>query len=616
MSYLSSFVCHLVTRKDGGVPRVTAAMVAGGRTVAEPRLAPSGDRVAFVATENGASRLVLLDVAGGPERVLTTDPAPLASRSLGGGAFDWLPDGTGLVFAGRRGGLWLQPGDGGPARCITEGEDLAAPSVSPDGTRVAYAVDAHHVAVVALDGSWPVRLSRDADFVADPVWSPDGTAVAWMEWDIPSMPWDASRIVVAPADGAAPPRTIAGADGVQVQQPRYSPDGRSLAYLSDEAGWLNLTVLDLATGATHVLAEEREHGGPTWGPGQRTYTWSPDGTTFALCRNEEGFGSLGLWSPEGERRQLGRAIHGGVSWVGDRIVAVRTGGRTPTQLVVYEGADLTDRRTLAFGPVAMGDADLPEPELVTWPADDGTSIPGRLYRPMGVDRPPLLCWIHGGPTDQWGVEFRARFAYWIDRGWAILVPDHRGSTGHGRAFTQAMAGRWGALDVADVAAGLRAAADRGWGDPDRFVAMGGSAGGFTVLNLLASHPDLCAAGVDLYGVADLFALAAVDYRYEAHYLDSLVGPLPEHAAAYHDRSPVNRAELITAPLLILQGTDDVVVPPAQSQAIAERLEELGRTVEVHLYEDEGHGWGRAATVIDELVRTEDFLRRHVLRGET
>jgi dipeptidyl aminopeptidase/acylaminoacyl peptidase len=170
--------------------------------------------------------------------------------------------------------------------------------------------------------------------------------------------------------------------------------------------------------------------------------------------------------------------------------------------------------------------------------------------------------------------------------------------------------------VADVAAGLRAAVERGWGDERRLVVMGGSAGGFTVLNVLASHPGLCAAGVDLYGVADLFALDEVDYRYEAHYLHSLVGPLPEHAAAYRDRSPINRADAIVDPLLILQGRDDEVVPPDQSEAIADRLRSLGRTVEVHFYDGEGHGWGRAATVTDELARTESFLRRYVLRGRT
>jgi dipeptidyl aminopeptidase/acylaminoacyl peptidase len=289
--------------------------------------------------------------------------------------------------------------------------------------------------------------------------------------------------------------------------------------------------------------------------------------------------------------------------------------------VLYDGDDLGRRRTLAYGPVAGFEAaDLPEPELVDWPVDDPQDgigvVPGRLYRPTRHDLgepPPLIAWVHGGPTDQWGVEFRPRLAYWLDRGWAILVPDHRGSTGHGRAFTQAMAGRWGEVDTADVAAGLRAAAERGWGDPRRMVVMGGSAGGFTVLNVLASHPDLCAAGVDLFGVTDLLDLDETTHRYEAHYLHSVVGSLPDAADRYRARSPSNRADAVKVPLLILQGRDDEVVPPAQSEAIAERLRQLGRTVELHLYDGEGHGWGRPATVIDELERTESFLRRHVLR---
>jgi dipeptidyl aminopeptidase/acylaminoacyl peptidase len=145
------------------------------------------------------------------------------------------------------------------------------------------------------------------------------------------------------------------------------------------------------------------------------------------------------------------------------------------------------------------------------------------------------------------------------------------------------------------------------------VPMGGSAGGFTVLNLLAHHPDLCAAGVDLFGVADLLDLDETTHRFEAHYLDSVVGRLPGAADAYRDRSPVNVADRITAPLLILQGDADPVVPPAQSQAIADRLRGLGRVVELKLYEGESHGWLRPETVVDELGRVESFLRRHVLR---
>jgi dipeptidyl aminopeptidase/acylaminoacyl peptidase len=595
------------------VVTVSPAMVAAGRTVAEPRLAPGGRHLAFLATEGGRARLVVVDLDGdGHEVVVTTDPPPVPSRSYGGGAFDWAPDGSALAYAAVDGTLRWQPVEGGPARRLASGR-IAAPAVSPDGTKVAYTDDLRHVAVVDVDGrAWPVLVGGDADFVIDPSWSPDSSQVVWHEWDVPNMPWDASRVVVAEVGGAA--RVVAGGEGVQVQQPRFSPDGRRLAFLSDEGGWLNLVVADLGGGDAVRLEEEHEHGGPTWGPGQRSFAWSPDGSSLALCRNEAGFGRLVLWTPGEAPVDRAKAVHGGLSWAGDRIAAVRSGGVTPTQVVVYEP---DRRRTVARGPVAGWEAlGLPEPELVSWPADDGTTIPGRLHRPPGADQgdpPPLVCWVHGGPTDQWPVEFRPRFAFWISRGWAVLVPDHRGSVGHGRAFTQAMAGGWGDVDTADVAAGLRAAGERGWGDRRRLVVMGGSAGGFTVLNVLASHPGLCAAGVDLYGVADLLTLDETTHRYEAHYLHTIVGPLPEAADRYRERSPVNRADAIVDPLLILQGDADEVVPPAQSQAIHDRLASLGRPVELHRYEGEGHGWGRPETVRDELERTDSFLRRHVLR---
>lgn len=597
-------------------------MCAYGRGVVEPRLSPDGTRVAFVATAFGRGALVVVPAGGGAELVVTAEPAPRPAASYGGGAFDWTPDGASLVYAAVDGGLWLVPATGGAARRIVEHGPVAAPAVSPDGTRVAYTVDSHHVAVASLDegGPWPVRLSGGADFAFDPAWSPDARSVAWHEWDVPAMPWDASRIAVAPADGTGTPVTVAGGDGVAVASPRFSPDGTRLGFLSDAHGWLNVwTAAPDGTGAAPLLEEEVEHGDPSWGPGQRSWAWSPDGTAVALCRNELGFGSLHVLDvASGQLRLVENGVHGGLSWVGATVAAVRSGARTPTQIVAYDvlapGGD--PRRSLARGPVGGFEvAGLGEPEAVTWEGDDGGTVHGRLYRPSAPlsDPPPLLVWIHGGPTSQWPVTFIPRFAYFLDRGWAILVPDHRGSTGHGRAYAQAMAGRWGELEMADCAAGMRAAADRGWADGRRMVPMGGSAGGFTVLNLLAHHPDLCAAGVDLFGVTDLFDLDETTHRFEAHYSHSLVGPLPEAADRYRERSPINVADRITAPLLILQGSADAVVVPAQSANLAERLRARGAIVEHHVYEGEGHGWLRPETVVDELTRVESFLRRHVLR---
>jgi dipeptidyl aminopeptidase/acylaminoacyl peptidase len=215
----------------------------------------------------------------------------------------------------------------------------------------------------------------------------------------------------------------------------------------------------------------------------------------------------------------------------------------------------------------------------------------------------MIVWVHGGPTDQWRVEHRPRVEFWLDRGWSVLAPNHRGSTGYGRAFTQALSGRWGELDAADVAAGADAAVARGWADPERIVGMGASAGGFTVLRVMATRPGLFAAGVDLYGVVHPGAVTAG--RFDAHYGPGLSGP---RAA---DRALLPRADAITDPLLVLHGADDPLIPVADSEALVDRLLKAGRTVEFHVYEGEGHGWSRPETTIDELTRTEEFLASHV-----
>lgn len=604
--------------------RVTAAMCARGREIADPQLSPDGERVAFVVTINGRSHLAVMASGGGPELIVSTDPPPKRVPLFGGGVHDWTPDGEFLVYAGSDGGVWKVPSGGGPAVSLARhlpDESVEAVAVSPDGHRVAYVVGQRAVAVLSLEGlgHWPVRLSTEVDFCLDPTWPPDSARVAWQEWSVPNMAWDESRIAARRSDGSGATDPVFDRSGVQVQQPRFSPDGRYLGFLCDAGGWLNLWAIDDAGFARCVVAETFEHGGPTWGAGQRTYAWSPDGSQIALCRNENGFGELIVADVgTGVARAVARGVHGSLSWRGTRLVALRSGARTPHQLVAYDTVTW-ERTVLAQGPVGgWEDADLQEPELLEWSSGDGATVYGRLYRPLvsalgeGA-APPLIGWIHGGPTGQDMVTFNPRVAYFVDRGWAVLMIDHRGSTGHGRAYTQAMRERWGEIDVADTATGLQTAAERGWCDPRAMVVMGGSAGGFTVLNLLAQHPELCAAGISRYGVTDLLDLDETTHRYEKHYLHTIVGPLPGAVERYRNRSPVNHIERITAPLLVLHGANDQVVSPAQSQALVERLRRAGRAVECHVYDGEGHGWSRPETVVDELTRIEDFLRRHVLR---
>ncbi|MCZ7534809.1 MAG: prolyl oligopeptidase family serine peptidase [Acidimicrobiia bacterium] len=226
--------------------------------------------------------------------------------------------------------------------------------------------------------------------------------------------------------------------------------------------------------------------------------------------------------------------------------------------------------------------------------------------------PPLYVHIHGGPTGQSTADWSARIAFWVDRGWAVLAPNYRGSTGYGRAYAQALAGCWGEVDVADVAAGIRHASRRGWCDARRVAVAGGSAGGLTTLMLCALHSDLVRAGVSMFGVADLFDLAATTHRFESRYLDRIVGVLPGDADRYRERSPVTHAARVEVPVLVHQGTDDKVVPRTQAEALVDAMRSSGAPVEYHVYEGEGHGFRRSSSIRIELERTEAFLRKWVL----
>jgi len=221
----------------------------------------------------------------------------------------------------------------------------------------------------------------------------------------------------------------------------------------------------------------------------------------------------------------------------------------------------------------------------------------------------MLCWVHGGPTDQWRVDFRPRIAYWWSRGWDVLVVDPRGTTGHGRDYQQALNGAWGRMDVDDAASLIAHAHDAGWATPHRTVMIGGSSGGLTVLGLLADHPALVAGAVASYPVSDLSGLAASTHRFEAHYTDSLVGSPSEPATArlMATLSPLHRAESIVGPLLLFHGTDDPVVPIEQSDALVDSIRRHGGDVDYVVYDGEGHGFRDPANQRDEYVRTQWFL---------
>jgi dipeptidyl aminopeptidase/acylaminoacyl peptidase len=593
-------------------PVITPAMIARSGSVADSRWSPSGTRLAWVGSYDGRADLVVAPADGsGPPTVISAD------TGIGGG-YAWSSDDE-LVVAGADGRLAVVTVDGRLVRVLTRDGRAFAPAVSARG-EIAFGLerdDACDVAVVPIDGSaWPVRQS-DADYAWDPSWSPDGRRLAWHEWDLPDMPWDGSRIVVRDASsrgGAAATarKVVAGGDAVAVGQPRFAPDGKRISFVSDVEGWPVVWTADPDGGdARPVLQEQHEHAEPAWAPGQRSYVWSPDAAQIAWCRNEDGFGRLMIATPGARSaRELSKGWHRGLAWTAQGIVCTRSGAVTPGQVVVL-APNGSGRRAIARGPVGgFEQTPLVEPRAVTYRSGNAT-VHALLYRPAGKAQPPLLLHLHGGPTGQATADWTPRVQWLVQRGFAVLQPNFRGSTGYGRAYAQALSGKWGDVDVIDAAAGIRHAAKEGWCDPARVVVMGGSAGGFTALLVAAKHPDLVHGVVALYPVTDLLDLAVTTHRFESGYHLRLVGPLPQRAARYRERSPIALASTIRAPVLLFHGSADRSVRPEQSAALARALSHPERVERVE-YEGEGHGWKRAATVADELARIDAFFTRHAL----
>ena len=565
-------------------------------------------------------------LAGGAASEVTPAPAYVRSRiyEYGGGEYA-VRDGE-IVYTELGDGRIYRVTDGGPQPITPAGPlrfgDLR---LHPD-RGVVLAVREDHSGsgepvhtIVRLELTGPnadggTVLCTGADFYSTPELSDTGR-LAWTEWSHPDMPWDASTVMVGRLgpDGVTAAFAVAGGPGESAMQPRWLGD--RLILLSDRTGWWNLYEVD-DTEVRPLHSEDAEFGGPQWTLGQSPYAVLDD--DHLLCAvNHGGPQSLAILTvstgelvPVADTGVADLALATGAG----RAAAVRAFPDQAPAVCLLDVATPTWTVVRSAAPAPLPREAVSVAEPVTWSGVEGP-VHGWLYPPANPDytapadrRPPLLVLSHGGPTGFANGAFQLAHQFWTSRGYAILDVNYGGSAGFGRAYRERLRGRWGIVDAEDCIGGARAMVEQGRADPARLVIRGGSAGGYTTLRTLTSS-DIFAAGISLYGVSDLEALAEDTHKFESRYLDGLVGPYPEARETYLDRSPMTRVDRITAPILLLQGTDDRVVPPAQTEAMAAAVRAKGLPVAVIMYAGEGHGFRRAETIISATQAQVYFLGR-------
>ena len=565
------------------------------------------------ADQGGRSSVWRRAVAGGEPTEVTPEPAYVRDRvhEYGGGEFD-VDDGV-VVYSEFTDGRVYRRRDGAPAVPITPAGGFRYGDLRLHvGRRLVLAVREEHgdgepvntIVALDLDGEnadGGVVLCSGADFYSSPELS-GRDRLAWTEWNHPDMPWDSTMIKMGTlADGRlCEVSEVAGGPGESAVVPRWL--GEELIFISDRTDWWNLYLW--SNGSIRALHElDAEFCLPQWQLGQTPYTVL-DHDQLLCTVNRGGEQSLAvLRVSSGELTPVPGPQVAVYSLAGGSGVAAAILGHPdrPMTLSLLDLARLTWTEVRSSSRLTIDPGSISRARAVSWSGPQG-DVHGWYYPPANAgyaapaDTLPMLITLsHGGPTACASPDFKIGYQFWTTRGFAILDVNYGGSTGYGRAYRDRLIDNWGIVDVRDCAAGAAAMGEQGLADPQRLVIRGGSAGGYTTLCALTGT-DVFAAGISLYGVGDLEVLATDTHKFESRYLDKLIGPYPEMRARYVDRSPIHHVDQLASPILLLQGTEDKVVPPNQASMMAEAARSKGLPVSMIMFEGEGHGFRRTDSI--------------------
>ncbi|WP_413323706.1 prolyl oligopeptidase family serine peptidase [Synechococcus sp. MIT S9503] len=468
----------------------------------------------------------------------------------------------------------------------------------------------------------PKVLHEADDFAGYPALSADGNQLAWVEWCQPAMPWDACELrwaQITRGGQLKQVRTLAGSSPdaeqqVSVFQPIWQPDG-SLIVAEDSSGWWNLMRHGDPAGDRNQWERpwpmQAETAMPQWVFGMSTTAWDGEELLAAIC--SDGCWELKRLMADGSTSSVKQPFDDLNDLHADagRAVAIASNDHTGQGLLELELASgewmhtPASDATLPIGAISRG-------ESFWFDGAEGRRTHAWYYPPLdGAHRDsPLLVKSHSGPSSMARRGLSLGIQFWTTRGWGVVDVNYGGSTGFGRAYRERLIGSWGVVDVEDCAAAATALVEAGRAHPERIAIEGGSAGGFTTLACLC-FTNVFRAGACRYAVSDLTSLASETHRFEARYLDSLVGPWPQDRDRYEQLSPLGHAKSIRCPVIFFQGLQDNVVVPEQTERMAAALRSNGLPVEVQTFPNEGHGFRDSEVKVQVLEATEAFFRRHL-----
>ncbi|MHB8614029.1 MAG: S9 family peptidase [Candidatus Dormibacteraceae bacterium] len=515
-------------------------------------------------------------------------------------------------------------------RAITAAEDVRhADMVVDDRRDRLFAVREDHTdsareainSIVALDASGrrdAITVASGNDFYSSPKLSPDGNRLAWTTWNHPNMPWDGSELWVGELDRdgqMTSTRKVAGNETESVLQPEWSPAG-DLYFVSDRTGWWNL-YREQGEGAEPLCPHPAEFGAPQWVFGMRFYAFA--GPDEIVCLYSEPNGTkLGLVGANGGAlnpvQLLYTSMHN-VQASGRKVACFAASATLAERVLTVDLGTGAQEVVRVSNPAHVDSGNLTIPRAIEFPTEGGLTAHATYYSPKNQDfdapqgeKPPLVVHCHGGPTASGGPTYAFEYQYWTSRGIAVVDVNYGGSSGYGRDYRLRLNGNWGVVDVDDCINAARYLVAQGLVDEERVSITGGSAGGFTVLLSLTKR-DFYNAGASHFGIGDLDLFIKETHKFESHYVDTLVGPYPERADLYRDRSAVHFADNLKVPVILFQGLEDKIVPPSQAEEFVAVCNKKDLPYAYVPFEGEQHGFRQEKNIRRSIAGEMYFLSR-------